>query len=149
MALQLWEKLREKWISNISFATTFEDIDRFEIDNQVSVFVYYMSDDDAIRTERKGNLDYVTNDVISLLRIEADDNAHYIYIKHLERLFHTYTNSATAGKNICPLCEKKGDEKEYKAHLTQCQKYGKEGTLCKLPAGGSTCLLYTSPSPRD
>ena len=70
------------------------------------------SSPDAIRSERKGNLDYVTNDVISLLRIEADDNGHYIYIKHLERLFHTCTCSATVGKKICPLCEKKVDEKE-------------------------------------
>ena len=87
---------------------------------------------------KKGNPDYVLNDVISLLRIEDGDNGHYIYIKHLERLFHTYTCSAIVGKKICPLCEKKIDEKEYRAHLTQCQKYGKEGTLCKLPPEGAT-----------
>ena len=45
------EKLPDKYIYNISYPTTFEDIDRSEIDNQVSVFVYYVSDDDAIRTE--------------------------------------------------------------------------------------------------
>ena len=33
------EKLPDKYIYNISYHTTFEDIDRFEIDNQVSVFV--------------------------------------------------------------------------------------------------------------
>ena len=69
------EKLPDKYIYNITYPTTFEDIDRFEIDNQVSVFVYYVSDDDAIRTERKGNPDYVLYDVICLLRTEADDNA--------------------------------------------------------------------------
>ena len=94
------DKLPDKYIYNISYPTTYEDIDRFEIDNQVSVFIYYISDDDAIRTEKKGNPDYVLNDVISLLRIEDGDNGHYIYIKHLERLFHTYTCSATVGKKI-------------------------------------------------
>ena len=43
------EKILDKYIYNINYPTTFEDIDRFEIDNQISVFVYYISDDDAIR----------------------------------------------------------------------------------------------------
>ena len=64
--------------------------------------------------QKKSNPDYVLIDVISLLRIENGDNGHYIYIKQLERLFHTYACSATVGKKICPLCEKKIDEKEYK-----------------------------------
>ena len=100
--------------------------------------MYYIGDGDAIRTEKRGNPDYVLGDVVYLLRIEADDNAYYIYIKLLERLFHSYTCSATVGKKICPLCEKKVDEKEYRAHLTQCQKYGTEGTLTILPPEGST-----------
>ena len=53
------EKITDKYIYNISYPTTFEDIDRFEIDNQVSVFVYYLCDDDSIRTEKRGNADYI------------------------------------------------------------------------------------------
>ena len=56
------EKLPDKYIYNISYPTPF-----VEIDNQVSVFVYYVSDDDAIRTERKGNPDYILDDVNYLL----------------------------------------------------------------------------------
>ena len=63
------EKLQDKYIYNISYPTTYEDIDRFEIENQVSVFVYYISDDDAIRTERKGNPDYILNEVVYLLEL--------------------------------------------------------------------------------
>ena len=46
------EKLQDKYIYNMSYPTTYEDIDRFEIDNQVSVFIYYISDDDANRREK-------------------------------------------------------------------------------------------------
>ena len=128
----------DKYIHNITYPTTFEDIERFEIDNQVSVSAQYISDDDAFRTEKRGNPDYVLNDVICLLRIAADNHAHYIYIKHLERLLHTHVSSKTPGTKLCPLCEENIDEKEYRAHLTQCQKYGKEGTLMKMPAEGAT-----------
>ena len=90
------EKITDNYIYNISYPTTFEDINKLEIDNQVSVFVYYINDDNSIRTEKKGNDNYILKDVVYLLRIENDENSHYIYIKHLE-----------------------------------------------------SCLLYTSPSPRD
>ena len=50
----------------IDYPTTHEDIDRFEIDNQVSVFIYYISDDDAIRTEKKG---IMSNRIRILLKI--------------------------------------------------------------------------------
>ena len=49
------EKISDKYIYDISYPTTFEDIDRFEIDNQISVFVYYISDDNSIRTEKRRN----------------------------------------------------------------------------------------------
>ena len=73
------QKIHDKYNYNISYPTTFEDIDRFAIDNQVSVFVYYISDDDSIRTKKRANPDYILNDVVYLLRIENDDNAHYIH----------------------------------------------------------------------
>ena len=82
------EKITDNYIYNISYPTTFEDINKFEIDNQVSVFVYYINDDNSIRTEKKGNEDYILKDVVYLLRIENDEHSHYIYIKHLERLFN-------------------------------------------------------------
>ena len=74
------DKIADNYIYNISYPTTFEDINRFEIDNEISVFVYYISDDGTIRTEKRGNPDYILKDVVYLLRIENDDNAHYIYI---------------------------------------------------------------------
>ena len=86
-------KLPDRYIYNINYPTTFSCIDRFENDNQVSVFVYFIAEDGSIRTEKKGNLEYILNDVIHLLRVEDDDNAHYIYIKHLERLFNSHANS--------------------------------------------------------
>ena len=132
------DKMADKYIYNISYPTTFEDIDRFEIDNQVSVFVYYICDDGSIRTEKRGNPDYILNDVVYLLRIENDDKAHYIYIKYIERLFHTHVSSKTAGTKFCPLCAKNADDKEYRNHLSKCYKFGEEGSLLKLPEEGAT-----------
>ena len=79
-------KLPDKYIYNINYPTTFEDITRFETDNEIAVFVYYINDDGTIRTEKWGDPNYILNDVIYLLRIENEDNAHYIYIKHLENV---------------------------------------------------------------
>ena len=44
-------KLPDKYINNINYPTTLEDINRFEIDNEIAVFVYYISNDDFIRTD--------------------------------------------------------------------------------------------------
>ena len=118
------EKIADNYIYNISYPTTFEDINKFEIYNHISVFVYYINDDNSIRTEKRGNPDYVLNDVIYLLRVENDDNAHYIYIKHLERLFNTHKCSQVKGTKLCPLCEKNINEKEYNAHLSKSYKCG-------------------------
>ena len=91
-----------------------------------------------MRTEKKGNPDYIFNDVVYLLRIENYDNAHYIYIKHIERLFHTHVSSKTAGTKFCPLCATNVEDKEYRNHLRKCYKFGKEGTLLRLPEEGAT-----------
>ena len=76
--------------------------------------------------------------MLFLLRVEKDDNAHYIYIKHLERLFNTHKCSQVKGTKLCPLCEKNVDEKEYRKNSTKCYKFGKEGTLLRLPEEGAT-----------
>ena len=75
-------KLPDKYIYiyNINYPTNFEDITRFESDHEIAVFVYYINDDGTIRTEKLGDPDFILNDVIYLLRIENEDNAHYIYI---------------------------------------------------------------------
>ena len=59
-------------------------------------------------------------------------------LKHLEQLFNTRRCSQTKGTELCPLCEKNVDEKEYRNHLTKCYKFGKEGTLLRLPEEGAT-----------
>ena len=132
------EKIEDKYnYNNISYPTSFEDINKFELDNEVSIFVYYVNDDDSIRTEKIGNKDYILKDVIYLLRIENEDNSHYVYIKHIERLFNRHVNSKTVGTKLCPLCEKDIKEKDYRNHVSICYKFCKEGTIIKLPEEGS------------
>jgi hypothetical protein len=58
-------------------------------------------------SEKKGDFDYMTNDIIYLLRVEQDDKSHYIYIKHIERLFNLHHHVEDKDKKLCPMCNGK------------------------------------------
>ena len=57
------------------------------------------------------------------------------------RLCHTHVNSKSVGTKLCPLCRKNIDEKEYRNHLSKCYKFGKDGSLLRLPDEGVTMKL--------
>ena len=97
-----------------------------------------MDEDNNIRTEKKGDFDYITNDIIYLLRIEQDTKSHYIYIKHIERLFNLHSSGDDKDKKLCPMCNGKIKLCEYSKHISMCYKFCKEGSLLKLPEPGST-----------
>ena len=42
-------------------------------------------------------------------------------------------NSNCKGREFCPICENKILHEEFTEHLSQCQKFAKEGSLLKLP----------------
>ena len=51
-----------------------------------------------------GNPDYYLNDNINLLRIsDDDDNSHYVYIKHVSRLFNLSATKKDT-EHYCPYC---------------------------------------------
>ena len=84
------KKIEDKYdYSNVNCPATFDDIATFE-NNNISVFVYGIDEENNIRTEKTGNIDYIQNDIIYLLRVENDETSHYIYIKHVERLFNLH-----------------------------------------------------------
>ena len=81
-----------------------------------------------------GNPDYFLNDNINLLRITDDeDNSHYVYIKHISRLFNlSYTKKDTS--NYCPYCNKCFNSFDFSQHINTCYKIQfNEGSLIKLP----------------
>ena len=69
------KKIEDKYdYTGVNYPASFEDIERFEENNKVAVFVYYMDEENNIRKEKNGNTDYITNDIIYLLRVENDNN---------------------------------------------------------------------------
>ena len=74
--------------SNMQYPASHEDINVFEENNKVSIFVYNIDEDNSIREEYRGNVNHISNDIIYLLRIEQEDQSHYVYIKHIQRLLH-------------------------------------------------------------
>ena len=128
------KKVDDKYsYENVNFPAGYDDIETFEENNKVAVFVYALKDDSVYR-EKLGNPEYVSNDVIYLLRIETDEQSHYVYIKHLSRLININYNGKATSKQFCPYCEKACDEC-LTTHIKTCYKIQfKEGALLKLPA---------------
>ena len=90
--LSVLSKIEDKYnYDDIIFPVNFNHIKTFENYNKVCINVYYISD--GIFLEYVGNIDYIENEVIYLLRIEDKNQSHYVYIKHIERLlnFNSYT----------------------------------------------------------
>jgi hypothetical protein len=142
-------KLDDKYdYSNIQYPASHEDINVFEENNKVSMFVYNIDEDNSIREEYRGNVNYISNDIIYLLRIEQEDQSHYVYIKHIQRLLHLNYKSKVkkeiddkvvkCSNNFCPICHKTVIDDDFKTHVEKCFKFTCSGTVLKLPEEGST-----------
>ena len=64
-----------------------------------------------------------------MLRIKI--RAHYIYIKHLERLCNLTDRGTDKLKNFCPFCRKKVST-DFCKHLADCHRRCTEGTAVTL-----------------
>jgi hypothetical protein len=94
-------KLDDKYdYSNMQYPSSHEDISIFEENNKVCVFVYFIDEDNSIREEYRGDVNYLTNDIIYLLRIEQEDQSHCVYIKHIQRLLHLNHSSKVKRKSM-------------------------------------------------
>jgi hypothetical protein len=111
-------KIEDKYnYDNMQFPTSYDDIKTFEENNKVCVMVYTTSTEQYIEKEEEkqdlvivrdflGNPDYFLNDNINLLRItDNEDNSHYVYIKHVSRLFNLSSTKKDTD-NYCPYCNK-------------------------------------------
>ena len=126
---------------NIHYPASFDDIKTFENNNKVCVNVYRIDQDNSIVLDYAGDIDYIKNDIIYLLRIEHEDQSHYVYIKHIQRLLNlnSYTKP-DKHKEFCPYCNKNVCADDFfNNHLKDCYKRASgEGSLIKLPEQGST-----------
>jgi len=71
------KKVKDKYdYGDMSFPADFESIEKFEIKNQVCIYIYSMNDENEIRLSKAGNIDYINQDLIYLLTLEDNDQTH-------------------------------------------------------------------------
>ena len=76
----------------------------------------------------------MANDVIYLLRIDNEEKSHYLYIKHLSRLFNLSRHVSIKKDCWCPYCEKQQESNDMADHIKKCYKLQfNDGALLKLP----------------
>ena len=78
---------------------------------------------------------YLRNDTTDVLRIENEDKAHYIYIKHIVRLLSKNTHACGADRMMCPYCEQMSSSEDFEhSHTKKCYATViEEGSLIELP----------------
>ena len=107
---------------NINCPTCFDDITLFETNNIICVNIFgHNETKKEINPIRLGHIPYIRNGNINLLLIKDEaDNGHYLYIKKLENLLHTVTNSHYKDRHHCPICKKViGKDETYEDHMMQ------------------------------
>ena len=117
------KKLDDKYnYDGVNFPTSHADIERFEENNQVAVFVYCLGDDGSVINDKKGNREHVMKSCLYLLRVEKDDKSHYIYIKNIGRLLNLHTHVQDKNIMCCPYCEGKIPMDKFHGHIKDCHK---------------------------
>ena len=64
--------------AGMEFPASYEAISAFEDSNRVCIFIYELDSEDKIRLGQRGNIAYLTTDLIYLLRLDTDSKSHYI-----------------------------------------------------------------------
>ena len=131
-------RVEDKYVwDGVEFPADYDHITHFEEQNKISIFVYTVTAEGEIVKDKDGNGKYLDN-LVTLLRIASEDNAHYIYIKHLDRLLHNHYNCNCTHKKMCLFCEKLVDLDEHESHMRECYKFVQDtGALLELPQAGA------------
>jgi len=115
------EKVADKYnYDGMEFPASYEAISAFDEIKRVCIFIYELDSDDQIRLGQRGNIAYLTDDLIYLLRIEADSKSHYIYIKNIDHFFNLHTHTHDTDERFCPICSKKVLIYEFRSHISTC-----------------------------
>ena len=85
------KKISDKYdYKDIDFPTDTDDLYRFEKINEVSIFVYCLSNEKGFKLHKPGDPNFIQKDIVYLLLIEDEERSHYIYIKHIDHLFNLH-----------------------------------------------------------
>ena len=140
--ISVLNKVEDKYnYDNVNMPASYDDVKIFEDNNKVCVNIYVIGEHDTIILDYMGNIEHIKNNIIYLLRIEYEDQSHYVYVKHIQRLLNlnSYTKPDVC-KEFCPYCNKNINSTDFfNNHLRDCYKRAcGEGSLIKLPEEGST-----------
>ena len=141
--LTVLKKVEDKYnYDNIKYPATYDDIKQFETDNEICINVYTIDVDNGLIRDYMGNIHFIKNDIVYLLRIESEDgsNSHYVYIKHIQRLLNLKCYIDGHANKFCPYCHKNVREEDFHTkHIRDCYKRAcGDGSLLKLPEEGKT-----------
>lgn len=137
--ITILSKLEDKYnYEGLSYPAGYDDISKFEDNNNVCIFIYYINENNEIIKERTGNANYYNKDLIYLLRIENESHSHFVYIKHISRLLNLSTQKDDNNKRFCPFCESKVHLDKFDRHIGSCYNISKEGSILKMPEEGAT-----------
>ena len=73
---------------------------------------------------------------IYLLRVENEEQSHFIYIRLIGRLMNIHHQAVDKDKRFCPHCNGKIKQSDFTKHITECYRFAKDSTLTKLPTPG-------------
>lgn len=133
------KKVNDKYdYTGLEYPVSLDGISHFEDINKVCIYVYEIDEDtNDIITCRRGNSEYIMNELIYLLRIEDAEKAHYIYIKDIGRLLNLHHYMPNKDNRFCPICKCSIKLCEYTKHISNCVKLSLhtlgDSTIVKLP----------------
>jgi hypothetical protein len=133
-------KIEDKYNwDNVNYPVNFKDIETFEHNNKVYINIYGYDSNKQINPIRLGHIPYIKNDNINLLLIkDENDKGHYLYIKKIESLLHTYTNNHYKDRAFCPECGKTiGKDEIFEKHMMDKHYNCKNNCNLSMPPEGA------------
>lgn len=132
------KKVEDKFdYSGREYPVTINSIKICEENNKVSVFVYEIDEDSGDSIASKKGDPRFANNIIYLLRVEDEDRAHFIYIKHIDRLLNLHHFLENKYNRFCPYCTCSVKLNEYCRHVSKCSKLALDtlsgSTIVSLP----------------
>ena len=119
--------------TDINFPISYDEVTLFEDTNKLTINIWKVGDDEKTYMHRPGNVLHCRAGMVNLLLVENEEGqAHYIYIKKLERMLHTCTTGYYKDRKFCPFCSKT---------VSCCEETLEEHMLAKHFSTSNNCNL--------
>jgi hypothetical protein len=134
-------KIEDKYdYGAMTFPASLDDIQHFEEDNKITINISKIGTESEILNLQDGNVEHCRNGIVNLLFIEEGEQAHFIYIKKLERLMRASTHKGYQDKRHCPYCRIGVwcKDETFEDHLMSKNFSTKNNCNLELPEPGAT-----------